>query len=179
MTGLLPFAFPLFFAGMWVGISALISRGSGWSRLVARYPAPAEPEGERILWTSAQLGGVSFRSCLNMTLGASGLYLVPSRLFRLFMPPMLVPWSDIRFEGFQKVLFFELACFRLGGAEGPIFTVFAALGARLRVHLIEEHGRAYDQAQAYEGSLIDSRIWLVAAALAGIGLIAAIYAAKR
>ena len=179
MKGLLPVAFPLFFAGMWVGISALLSRLSGWSELAKRYPAAAEPEGERVVWTSAQIGGVSFRSCLNVTLAPDGLYLVPARLFRLFMPPVLVPWSDIRFEGFTKVLFFELACFRLGGADGPTFFVFTSLGARLRVHLIEEHGRAYDQERPYEGTLIDSRIWLLALALAGIGLVAAYDAAKR
>jgi hypothetical protein len=179
VKGLFPLAFPLFFAGTWVGVSALLSRLSGWSALAERYPAADEPEGERVVWTSAQLGGVSFRSCLNATLAASGLYLVPARLFRLFMPPILIPWSDIRFEGFTKVLFFQLACFRLGGAEGPVFSVFASLGARLRVHLIEEHGRAYDAERPYEGSLIDSRIWLVAAAAAGIGLIAAYYSATR
>jgi hypothetical protein len=178
MKGLFPLAFPLFFAGMWVGVSALISRLSGWSALVKLYPAAAEPEGERVVWTSAQLGGVSFRSCLNVTLAPAGLYMVPARLFRLFMPPVLISWSDIRFEGFTKVLFFELACFRLGGENGPIFCVFSGLGARMRVHLIEEHGRAYDAARPYEGSLIDSRIWLVAAAAAGIGLAAAFYAAR-
>jgi hypothetical protein len=179
MTGLLPFAFPLFFAGMWIAIAALLSRLSGWSELAKRYPAAAEPEGERVVWTSAQIGGVSFRSCLNATLAPSGLYLVPARLFRLFMPPVLVPWSDIHFEGFTKVLFFELACFRLGGAEGPIFCVFTALGARMRVHLIEEHGQAYDSDRPFEGTLIDSRIWLVAAGAAGFGLAAAYFAAKR
>lgn len=182
MKGLLPVAFPLLFAGMWIGVSALLSRLSGWSALARRYPAAAEPEGERILWTSAQIGGVSFRSCLNVTLAPSGLYMVPARIFRLFMPPVMVPWSDIRFEGFTKVFFFELACFRLGGTEGPVFTVFTSVGARLRVHLIEEHGRAYDMSRPYEGSLIDSRIWLLAAAAAGLGLIVAFYtsyAARR
>lgn len=179
MKGLFPLAFPLFFAGMWVGISALLSRLSGWHALAKRYPAAAEPEGERIVWTSAQLGGVSFRSCLNVTLAPAGLYMVPARLFRLFMPPLLVPWIDIRFEGFTKVLFFELACFRLGGVAGPTFIVFTSLGARLRVHLIEEHGRAYDLERPYEGSLIDSRVWLLAAALAGIGLVAAYEAVSR
>jgi len=179
MKGLFPILFPLFFAGMWLGVSVLLSRLSGWSRLAERYPAAAEPEGERIVWTSAQLGGVSFRSCLNVTLGPSGLYLVPARIFRLFMTPVIVPWSDIRFEGFTKVLFFELACFRMGGEGGPTFCVFTALGARLRQHLIEEHGRAYDMNRPYEGSLIDSRIWLVAAAAAGIGVAAAYFAASQ
>jgi hypothetical protein len=179
MKGLFPLAFPLFFAGMWVGISALLSRLSGWNALAKRYPADAEPEGERAVWTSAQLGGVSFRSCLNVTLAPSGLYLVPARLFRLFMPPVLIPWSGVRFEGFTKVLFFELACFRLGGEDGPVFCVFTALGARMRVHLIEEHGRAYDLDRPFEGSLIDSRVWLIAAALAGIGLAAAFYSLRR
>ena len=179
MRQVFPFAFPIFFAGMWVGVSAILSRLSGWSELARRYPAAAEPEGERIVWTSAQLGGVSFRSCLNATLSPSGLYLVPARMFRLFMPPVLIPWSDIRFEGFTKVLFFQLACFRLGGAAGPVFCVFTALGARLRLHLIEEHGRAYDADRPFEGTLIDSRIWLVAAASAGIGVAAAYFAAKR
>ena len=178
MKGLIPFAFPFVFAGMWIAVSATLARVSGWTKLVERFPAPDEPEGERILWTSAQLGGVSFRSCLNMTLAASGLHLVPSLLFRLFMPPMLVPWNEVHFEGFTKMLFFELACFRLGGAEGPVLCVFTSLGERLRAHLVGEHVAAYDSEREFEGSLIDSRIWLVVAAMTGVGLAAAILAAK-
>ncbi len=150
MSPLFPIAFPFLFAGMWVGVSYLLSRMSGWRALSQRYPAVAEPVGERLIWASAQLGGVSFRSCLNMTLSPAGLYMVPARMFRLFMPPLLIPWSDVRFAGFPKVFFFEFACLRLGGAEGTVLCLFRRGSKNFLPFLSDQDRRDYDSERRFD-----------------------------
>ena len=181
MSSLFPLAFPVFFAGMWTGVSFLLSRMSGWNALVERYRAQAVPEGERITWASGQIDGVSFRSCLNLTLAATGLHLVPSLMFRLFMPALLIPWADIRFEGIKRIFFLEFSCFRLG-AEGPLFVVRGATGDRLVSHLTEEARSGLKTRRAYAGTLFDHRIVYLmtfGAVLGLIGAIAAAVAGKR
>jgi hypothetical protein len=175
---LFPLAFPVVFAGIWAGISYLMSRLSGWRSLAERYRTGGAPDGERLTWTSGQLGGVSFRSCLNLALGPSGLFIAPALPFRLFMPPLLVPWNEVRFEGFTRLFFFELACFRLGG-EGPILALYRPTAERLRPRLGQAAGSAFDSGGAYAGSLIDRRMRLVAAAAAFAGLAAAVVAMKK
>ena len=176
MAALFPFAFPLFFAGLWVGISFLMSRLSGWSSLARRYRAAAPPEGERLTWASGQIGSVSFRSCLNLTLAPSGLFLVPMLPFRLFMPPLLVPWTDVRFEGFSRILFLDFACFRLG-AGGPVFAVYSATGARLHRFLAEDSRTAFSSGRAFTESLFDRRILIAAGAASAAALAAGLIAA--
>ncbi|MFI5345420.1 MAG: hypothetical protein ACHQ51_03495 [Elusimicrobiota bacterium] len=180
MNGLPPLlAFLAFFAGMWAGISLLISRISGWSSLAARYPAESRPDGERLTWASARLNGVSFKSCLNMTLGPSGFYAVPALPFRLFMPAFLVPWTDVGFAGFQEILFWRFPVFRLGGAEGPVLILFGKTGARFAPYLNDENRRRYDMDARFEGVPVDKKLLLVALIAAVIGLAAALLAGKR
>ena len=163
---------------MWVGVSYLLSR-LGWSSLAARYHSQAVPEGERIRWVSAQLGGVSFRACLNLTLGPAGLHLVPMLPFRLFLPPVLIPWTDIRFGGFARIPFNRIACFRIGGPDGIVFAVHLGPAAQIQAFLPKADKRDFDTERLFEGRLIDRRLWLVAVAAAVVGLIAALLASKR
>jgi hypothetical protein len=176
MPAFFPYGFAVFFAGMWIGVSFFLSRIAGWPPLAARYPAAAEPAGERLLWNSAQVGSVSFRSCLNMTLSAAGFYMVPSLAFRLFMPPLLIPWSDVRFEGFEKMLFLTFACFRLGGDGGPVLAVWGKTGERFLPFLSAKDRADHAAGRAYDGSLLDRRIWILMAVGAAIGLAAALAA---
>jgi hypothetical protein len=170
--------FLAFFAGMWVGISYLISHLSGWSSLHARFPAGLRPDGERLTWTNARLGAVSFRSCLNMTLSPGGLHMVPSLPFRLFMPPLLVPWREISFAGIRHVLLWDYGCFQLGGADGAILMLFRRTSDRFRPYLAVESARAYETDLRYEGALFDKRLLIVSALSAAVGLAAALLARK-
>jgi hypothetical protein len=179
MTAFLPLGFLAFFAGLWAGVSYLLSRLSGWRTLAERYPGAEEPKGERLLWTSGQLGAVSFNSCLNMTFSSAGFHLVPSLMFRLFMPPLLIPWSGVRFEGFSQLLFLEFAHLRLGGADGAALRVFRRTAKRFRPYLSERDGREYDSDRRFEGSRIDRPIVIVLLAAAAAGLLAALIAARR
>ena len=150
---------------------------SGWQDLAVRYRTGLSPEGERLRWSSAQIGGVSFRSCLNITLGQAGLFLVPTLPFRMFMPLLMIPWADVKFEGVTRMFFFEFSCFRLG-AEGPVFAVFGRTAERFRPYLRDEARSAFESRRAFAGSLVDRRIVLVAVAASVVGLVAALIAAS-
>jgi|GEM_PF-2130417 len=174
MPGLILFGFALLFAAMWTAVSFVLSRVAGWPGLAARYPAEAEPAGERLIWISAQLGAVSFRSCLNITLSADGFYMVPALMFRLFMPPLLIPWSEVRFEGLRNFLFFEFACWRLGGADGPILCLWRRIGARFIPYVSEKDRADFAAERRFEGRLIPAVVWIVMALGAAAGIFASI-----
>jgi hypothetical protein len=174
-----PYGFAVLFAGMWIGLSFLLSRMSGWHELAERYRAAAEPAGERLIWNSAQVGAVSFRSCLNMNLSSSGFYMSPSLMFRLFMPPLLIPWSDVRFEGFKPFFFLELSCYRLGGPDGPVLFLWRKTGERFRPYLADQGRLDHAAEKPFSGSLIDRRIWILAAALGAAGCVVSLLLRKR
>jgi len=167
-----PYGFLACFAGMWIGISFLFSWMSGWRGLSSRYRAAAKPDGESLLWSSADLGGVTFRSCLNFTLSAEGLYAEPSLLFRLFMPPLLIPWRDVRFEGLKTILFFETSCFRLGGEAGPVLCVRRRTGDRFRPYFSAESRAAAASGRLYAGEAVSRWVWIIMAAAAAVGILA-------
>ena len=177
--GFFPLGFLAAFAAMWCTVAFFLSRVSGWSKLAERYRAASAPQGERFLWNSAQVGAVSFRSCLNMTVSDAGFYMIPVLVFGLFMPGLLIPWSDVRFEGFRKILFFRFACFRLGGADGPVLSVWGRTGERLIPHLAEESRRAFADGRDYADTLFPRVFMIIALVGAAIGLLAAFFAGRR
>jgi hypothetical protein len=88
--------FPVFFVGMWLLISFLLSAIGGWSTLANHYVARSRVPGRHFYFRSAQLGaGVGYGACLTLGTGPAGLYLAVLPLFRMAHPPLLIPWSDI------------------------------------------------------------------------------------
>lgn len=88
--------FPLF----WLGIVLLISKIGGWTSLARAYPAETNATGKAFNWHSARLNFLtSYRSCMNFTVSHEGLHMVPMVLFRMWHPPIMIPWEKIgRFE---------------------------------------------------------------------------------
>jgi hypothetical protein len=93
--------FPIFFVALWLAITALAARLSGWRAVAERCPAPPgyEPERRhrfqsvvvrRVFWFPARYRGVT-----TVGLGAGGLYLSLLALFRYQHPPLLIPWNAI------------------------------------------------------------------------------------
>lgn len=167
----MPFAaFLVFFAGLWTAISFFIAWQSGWSELARRCRGAAEPPpGERRRWASASLDGVAFRSCLNFVAGETGLYVRPTVPFRLFLPPLLIPWSDIRFLALTSTLGIRRASFRLGASEGPTLTVGRGVAGLIGPRLAEPQRALYEDAA--RAAPPPSRRKLAAVGLA-VGLIA-------
>lgn len=87
------------------GILYLGSRLSGWRRLAERYPAREPYRGEWISQPDSEGEPSGLMVTLNhgqsedaIKLGADsqGLHMVMSAGFRLFHPPIFVPWSEVR-----------------------------------------------------------------------------------
>jgi hypothetical protein len=100
---------------MLCAVAAVSSLLSGWGRLAERYRAPEQPEVTRFgRWRSRVSGPY-----LLLTIGAgrSGLHLASPAWFRLFHPPLLIPWSDIRAERLHESLVFAYRL-RFRGLDG-------------------------------------------------------------
>ena len=114
MSGVFAALFPLFFVGMWCGVSMLLSVAGGWRRLAQRYPARGLPTGKRFGWQGARLGWVNYNNCMTIYSSAEGLHLSVWFLFRLGHPPVFIPWEAIRNEQERKVLWVESIRFEVG-----------------------------------------------------------------
>jgi len=97
----LPFAFPLFFAAMWLLSTTLIGLMSGWFGLQQWYADDGNEEPLlKLRGQSGLMGRMGARLNGMLTLGAcrSGLSLRVPRFFAPFQKPLLIPWGEIKAE---------------------------------------------------------------------------------
>ena len=93
---LLLLAFPLLFPLLWVGISVLTGRLSGWARLAEFYRYSGVFKGHQWKRRTAFLRfGMGVKSGLHLGVSHEGLHLAVMALFRIGHQPLLVPWHDI------------------------------------------------------------------------------------
>jgi len=95
---IVPILLLLFFAGLWILISKIISVMSGWTKLAERYYSEQTFAGRYYRFQSAKLNKVYFRNSLEMGMNEMGLYLIPLIFFRLFHKPLFIPWAEIETE---------------------------------------------------------------------------------
>lgn len=64
-----------------------------------------------------------YRSCLNVSLSREGMYVVPLLLFRMFHPPLLLPWRCVTSVGESRILFTHLneVCCESEGRQLQLF----------------------------------------------------------
>ena len=105
--------FPFFFIGMWVLVEFIISK-MGWSGLASKYKSDTEFIGNRIGIISASINFANYRNVLILKYNDEGIYLKPIILFRLFHPPILIPWSEIKEVRDKRILLFHLKQFIIG-----------------------------------------------------------------
>lgn len=91
--------FPFAFIGMWLFVGALLGEFSGWTSLARRFPGGARPKGTRLRRVVVQMGAVSENGVTVLIPTTDGLYLYSHPLFRFRRPPILLPWSEIRYAG--------------------------------------------------------------------------------
>jgi len=84
------------FLGTWVLVTFALSRFSGWVKLAGYYPADHPFDGPLIRFQAAQFrAATNYNGCLNFGGNYEGMYIVPMVPFKLFHPPLLIPWSEI------------------------------------------------------------------------------------
>lgn len=99
--------FPIVFAGMWLGVTALLGAVSGWFDLMRRYPDRDEHALLRLTWQSGSMGfGVGMRNVMILTACDTGLRVGLFKPFAVFSRDFFVPWSEISARP-RSFLFFQ------------------------------------------------------------------------
>jgi len=123
--------FPVFFAGLWLGITTLLSSLSGWPALMKAFPDRDEPALLRLSGQSGQMGpGVNMQGVLTLSVCPSGLRLGMSRFLAPFAHDVLVPWNQISANR-KQVLFGQVV--RLQFGQAAHLTITQALADKLAV----------------------------------------------
>ena len=72
----------------------VIATLSGWDALAKHYRCTETPHGQQFLFQTVRIGIVYFSSCLRVIACDAGLYLHPMFVFKIFHPPLLIPWGE-------------------------------------------------------------------------------------
>lgn len=119
------------FAGVWVGVSALIGLVSGWYGLARRFPDRDEPALIRLDGCTGFMGaGANLKGVLTLSACASGLRVAIWRGLGLFSRPFFVPWDQVAVSR-RKVLFGELARLEFGRPPAGNLSLYPKTWARL------------------------------------------------
>ncbi len=130
-----PLWFILFFAGMWLLVTGVLSRASGWTSLAAQFRATQPASGENFRFVSGSVGKkgfpVSYRNCLSVSIGERGFGLAMLFLFRFQSPALFIPWSQVESVTEKKFFFvrYVVICLR---DQWPAISLQGAAGRRVR-----------------------------------------------
>jgi hypothetical protein len=125
---LTPFLFPLFFVAMWLFVTWLIGKISGWHALAARFPDKRETPLKQMTWRSGRMGslGARINRVLNIDVCPSGLRFSLMWLFANTNKPFLVPWDQIQTENVDGV-FVNETHLKFGRPQTGTMTVWRSL----------------------------------------------------
>jgi hypothetical protein len=101
--------FFLLFLVIWIMVSILISRLSGWGRLAVHYRREGTFHGR--IWRFQSISmrkGMGYNNAVNVGASPNGLYLSPVLIFKPGHMPLFVRWGEVavrhkRILGFRRV----------------------------------------------------------------------------
>ncbi len=126
-----PAVIVLFLVVVWVAISFVIGRASGWAELARTYTLDDIFTGERWSFQSASMRYLmGYNNCLTIGANAQGLFLAIFPLLRVGHSPLWIPWTDISVAR-KRLLGFPVVELRLGHDPEIPFRVREKLAARL------------------------------------------------
>lgn len=105
--------FPFLFIGMWVFITFLISKG-GWSKLAGKFQIEKPPIAKSLGLISGYINKTRYKNALILKYNDEGIFLSVLFLFRLFHPPLFIPWEEIKGTEESKVLLFKFRTLKIG-----------------------------------------------------------------
>jgi hypothetical protein len=130
-----PLWFVLLFAGMWLFITAVLSRASGWASLAAQFRATQPAGGENFRFVSGSVGKkgfpVSYRNCLSVSVSERGFGLAMLFFFRFQSPALFIPWSHVESIVEKKLFFvrYVVVCLR---NQWPVISLQGPAGKRVQ-----------------------------------------------
>jgi hypothetical protein len=109
------FFFPFMFVGMWIAVTFFLSLIGGWSALADRYRSDCDFVNNWKGWQTGAVGFVHYRTSLWVATNPRGLCLKtgPLFFFRLFHPPLCIPWADIETVDESNILWIRMNNFRV------------------------------------------------------------------
>ena len=109
-----PWWFAFVLLAFWLASNRLGAYTSGWSALARRFRAGPQPDGPKLTHQVVRVGSVGERRTTVMIPTAAGLYLYSHPLM-FFRPPLLIPWSLIRYAGGRQFLWLHTRVLDLDG----------------------------------------------------------------
>ncbi len=93
---LLVVGFVALWAGIWLSVSFLAGRVSGWQKLATIYPDTAsQQQGEKKRWLYIRFGKTRYNGAVVFEALPIGLRISSIWLFRFGQPSMIIPWNEI------------------------------------------------------------------------------------
>jgi len=121
-----------FFVVIWVVVSFVISKVSGWANLAGNYSSPNPFEGRCWRFQSAQMRWMSnYNNCLTVGANQQGLYLSIFIIMRIGHPPLFIPWRDISVTR-KKIFWFRMVELGIGRETRLPFRIREKLANLLR-----------------------------------------------
>lgn len=123
---------------IWIFCLMAAASLSGWSELAARFPRNSEPLG-RVCASGSWFNLVYMRfwgkysGAVNFEAAEDALYLTAIPLFRLFHPPLRIPWNEIQIIRTTYMLK-EFLVLRLGSREQIPLRISSGLGWNLDLY---------------------------------------------
>ena len=108
--------FPFAFAVIWIVVNFILSR-FGWYDLAKYYRYDASFEGTNAGIISSNISGINYNNILNLRYNKEGFYLKTIFLFRLFHPPIFIPWKEIKNVKEGSFIFFRYKELSIGEPE--------------------------------------------------------------
>lgn len=128
----------LFFVLLWVAISFLISRLSGWGDLASYYSYNGQLVTRKLYLQSGSLRWLTgYRGCLTIGATPEGLYLAVLFLFRMGHEPLFIPWREISIR--RKNIIFGLRMLEFRFNHAP--TIPLVIPGRLEGFLTQVAGK--------------------------------------
>jgi hypothetical protein len=126
------YIFPVYFAALWVFVTYWVALLGGWRLLAKRFRMQRTFLGAKWNLQSAQMRWMShYNNALTIGADHTGLFIVPLFLFRLWHPPLFIPWTETSVRPITRLFFFKFVELRLGRQEAIPFAVNLRLAARI------------------------------------------------
>jgi hypothetical protein len=115
-------------------MTGVFAKHSGLTGLAQRYPVTQPPAGATLAKQTVKVGAVRYRRCVDVSVGAGGLYLGVHPPF-LEQGDVLIPWEEIK--GARKTRLYSRRAVRLsiGEPEFGSVTLYKALYEQVAPYL--------------------------------------------
>jgi hypothetical protein len=164
-----PYAFPVYFVGLWLVVTTMLGFLSGWNRLQSRYPSDGGAPILTLRSRSGSMGmGVNMSGILTLSACPSGLRVGIWKIFGPFQRPFLVPWKDIDAAP-SRSLFAPMIQLRFGMPEIGRLKIDARSWELLRAAAAQENTRDLPPAPEHVTAGATARAMLLQWAVITIG----------